>query len=111
MFESILSLYNIDQSDYSVKSFGDGLINHSWKYPGYLFVPPIINNNKRNYVADVENNYYRLFPFVKDSYTSNEVQKPTIAYEAANLIRANNQSVLLKRFLEKEESLNVILNN
>src|SRR5579862_2579038 len=104
MFESILSLYNIDQSDYSVKSFGDGLINHTWKiissgkefllqkinqkvfhrpidimencsrlsdyflrnYPSYLFISPLINNEKQNYVVDTENDYYRLFPFVKN---------------------------------------------
>ncbi len=120
MFEPILSLSNIDQSDYSVKSFGDDLINHTWKiissgkefllqkinqkvfhrpinimencsllsdyflrnHPGYLFISPLINNDRRNYVVDAENNYYRLFPFVKDSYTCNEVRKPTMAYEA-----------------------------
>ena len=121
MFESILSLYNIDPDDYSVKSFGDGLINHTWKiisagrefllqkinqqvfhrpidimenchrlsdyflrnYPGYLFVSPLTNNNKQNYVVDAENNYYRLFPFVKNSYSCNEVLKTQLAYEAA----------------------------
>jgi thiamine kinase-like enzyme len=121
MFESILSFYNIDQSDYSVKSFGDGLINYTWKiissgkefllqkinqkvfhnpidimenssrlsdyflrnHPGYLFVSPLVNNNKQNYVVDAEGNYYRLFPFVKDSYTCNAVLKTPLAYEAA----------------------------
>lgn len=121
MFGSILSQFNMDESEYSVKSFGDGLINHTWKiissgeefllqrinqqvfrhpadimdncsrlsdyfsqhHPEYLFVSPVINIRKQNYVTDGENNYYRLFPFVKNSYTCNTVSKPQLAYEAA----------------------------
>jgi len=111
MFGSILSLYGIDESEYSVKPFGNGLINHTWKiisagrefllqkinqkifkkpsyimdncsqlsdffktnHPDYLFVAPLINFKHRNYVIDEENNYFRLFPFVKNSYTCNSV--------------------------------------
>jgi thiamine kinase-like enzyme len=121
MFGSILSFYNIDESEYSVKTFGDGLINHTWKivaagkeyllqrinhrvfqqpadimdncsklsdyfsrnHPEYLFVAPIINNTNHNYVVDNENIYYRLFPFIKNSYSCNTVSKPALAYEAA----------------------------
>jgi thiamine kinase-like enzyme len=121
MFGSILSFYNIDLSEYSVKPFGDGLINHTWKiissgkeyllqrinqqvfpqpadimdncgqladyfrknHPEYLFVSPIMNIYKQNYVTDEENNYYRLFPFVKNSYSCNTVSSPQLAYEAA----------------------------
>ena len=121
MFGSILSLYGIDESEYSVKPFGNGLINHTWKiisagkefllqkinqkifkrpldimdncsqlsdyfrtnHPDYLFVAPLINFEHRNYVIDEENNYFRLFPFVKNSYSCNSVSKPRQAYEAA----------------------------
>ena len=121
MFDSVLSYYNIDLSEYSIKPFGDGLINHTWKiissgkeyllqrinqqvflqpadimdncarladyfsknHPEYLFISPIVNVHKHNYVTDVEKNYYRLFPFVKDSYSCNSVSKPELAYEAA----------------------------
>ena len=121
MFGSILSLYGIDESEYSVKPFGNGLINHTWKiisagkefllqkinqkifkspadimdncsqlsdyfrtnHPDYLFVAPLTNFKHMNYVIDEENNYFRLFPFVKNSYTCNSVLKPGQAYEAA----------------------------
>jgi thiamine kinase-like enzyme len=121
MFGSILSLYGIDESEYSVKPFGNGLINHTWKiisagkefllqkinqkifkspadimdncsqlsdyfrtnHPDYLFVGPLTNFKHMNYVIDEENNYFRLFPFVKNSYTCNSVLKPGQAYEAA----------------------------
>ena len=121
MFGSILPQYGLDESEYSVKAFGNGLINHTWKiisagkeyllqrinrqvfprpedimdncrllsayfkknYPEYLFVAPLLTRNKQNYVVDAEKNYYRLFPFIQNSYTCNTVSKPPLAYEAA----------------------------
>jgi Phosphotransferase enzyme family len=121
MLGSILSLYGIDESDYSVKPFGGGLINHTWKiisagkefllqqinqkvfrrpadvmdncsmlsgffsayHPDYLFVSPLTNIKGQNFVVDEGNNYYRLFPFVQNSYTCNTISRPRLAYEAA----------------------------
>jgi hypothetical protein len=121
MFESLLSLYGIDQSEFSIKPYGNGLINHTWKivssgkewlwqkinqqvfkkpldildncsrlseyfnrhHPDYLFISPVVHAQRRNFVTDEQNNYYRLFPFVKNSFTVNTVSKPIQAYEAA----------------------------
>jgi thiamine kinase-like enzyme len=121
MFGSILSLYGIDESEYSVRTFGNGLINHTWKiisagkefllqrinlqvfarpadimdncsrlsgyfkiyHPDYLFVSPLLTNKHQNYVVDEGGNYYRLFPFVQNSYSCNTVSLPGLAYEAA----------------------------
>jgi Ser/Thr protein kinase RdoA (MazF antagonist) len=121
MLGTILPQYGLDESEYTVKPFGNGLINHSWKiisagkefllqrinqqvfrrpadimdncrllsgyfkikHPDYLFVAPLHTIHGLNYVQDAENNYYRLFPFIKNSYTCNEVNRPALAYEAA----------------------------
>jgi len=121
MFGPILTQYGIDESDYTVRPFGNGLINHTWKiisagkewllqrinqqifkrpldimdncsrlsgyfkinHPDYLFISPLLNSKHQNYYMDEENNCYRLFPFVKNSYTCNTVSKPSLAYEAA----------------------------
>jgi thiamine kinase-like enzyme len=121
MFGSILSEYGFDESEFSVKPFGNGLINHTWKiiyagkefllqkinqqvfkrpleildncrllesffktnHPDYLFVAPLPALNHLNYVVDVENNMYRLFPFVKNSHSYNSVTSPELAFEAA----------------------------
>ncbi len=121
MFGFLLPLYGIDESDYSVMPFGNGLINHTWKiisggkefllqkinqqvfkrpedimdncsqlsdyfktnYPDYLFVAPLVNFKHQNYVLDEEDNYYRLFPFIKNSYSCDSVTTPAQAYEAA----------------------------
>ena len=120
MFGSILPRYGLDESEYSVKAYGNGLINHTWKiisagkeyllqrinqqvfrqpadimdnchllsayfkknHPDYLFVAPLDTISHQNYVIDEENNFYRLFPFVKNSYTCNTVSSPSLAYEA-----------------------------
>jgi hypothetical protein len=121
MFGSVLSLYGFDESEFSVKSFGNGLINHTWKiiyagkefllqkinqqvfkrpleilencrllelyfkknHPGYLFVAPLPALTKLNYVVDDENNFYRLFPFIKNSHSFDAVSDPAHAFEAA----------------------------
>ncbi len=134
MFGFLLPLYGIDESDYSVMPFGNGLINHTWKiisggkefllqkinlqvfkrpadimdncsrlsdyfrtnHPDYLFVAPLINFKHQNYVLDEEDNYYRLFPFVKNSYSCDSVSTPAQAYEAAR--QFGKFTSLLSRF-------------
>lgn len=121
MFGSILPGYGLDESEYTVKLFGNGLINHTWKiisagkefllqrinsqvfhrpadimdncrhlsdyfkkfHPDYLFVAPLNTQQGENYILDAENNYYRLFPFIRNSCTFNEVTRPALAFEAA----------------------------
>ena len=121
MFGSILSQYGFDESEFSVKLFGNGLINHTWKiiyagkefllqrinqqvfkrpeeilenssllesyfkknHPDYLFVAPLSSLHHLNYVVDGENNFYRLFPFIKNSQSFNSVPNPALAFEAA----------------------------
>ena len=121
MFGSILPRFGLDESEYSVKAFGNGLINHTWKiisagkeyllqrinknvfqhpedimdncrqladyfklnHPDYLFVHPLPSTDHRNFVLDEEKNYYRLFPFIKNSHTYNTLTNPAFAFEAA----------------------------
>ncbi len=51
--------------------------------------------------------YMQALRFLTD-YINNDIYY-NIKYEDHNLVRANNQILLLKKFLEKEERLNVIL--
>ncbi len=134
MFGFVLSLYGLDESDYSVMPFGNGLINHTWKiisggkeyllqkinqqvfkrpadimdncsqlsdyfktnYPDYLFIAPLTNFKHQNYVLDEEDNYYRLFPFVKNSYSCDSLAAPSQAYEASR--QFGKFTSLLSRF-------------
>jgi thiamine kinase-like enzyme len=52
-------------------------------HPDYLFVAPLNAISGKNYVLTENNDCYRLFPFVHDSYSSNMVSVPPQAFEAS----------------------------
>jgi Ser/Thr protein kinase RdoA (MazF antagonist) len=51
-------------------------------HPDYLFVSPVLSKDGQNFVQE-ENNYYRLFPFIENSYSCDTVSVPSLAHEAA----------------------------
>ncbi len=51
-------------------------------FPDYLFVTPILSKENKDVVYDGEN-YYRIFPFIKNSVTFTTLESPQLAYEAA----------------------------
>jgi thiamine kinase-like enzyme len=51
-------------------------------HPDYLFVAPVLTSDGQNFAKE-ENNYYRLFPFIENSYSCDTVSVPSLAYEAA----------------------------
>lgn len=48
----------------------------------YLFVAPLYTIHGQNYFI-VENDYYRLFPFIENSYSNDIVSNPALAFEAS----------------------------
>jgi Ser/Thr protein kinase RdoA (MazF antagonist) len=51
--------------------------------PGYLFIAPLLSINGSSVVKDHEGDYFRLFPFIKNSHTVDSVHNIGEAYEAA----------------------------
>ena len=51
-------------------------------HPGYLFVAPLLTPQGANMVQ-CQGGYFRIFPFVQHSHTSDVVETPEEAYEAA----------------------------
>ena len=49
----------------------------------YLFVEPIKTSTGDSYLYDKKEGFFRLMPFVKQSFTYDIVENPSIAYEAA----------------------------
>lgn len=49
----------------------------------YLFVEPIKTSTGESYLYDKKEGFFRLMPFVKQSFTYDIVENPSIAYEAA----------------------------
>lgn len=52
-------------------------------YPGYTFTSPLKTINEKTIYKDSDENYYRLFSFIKGSNTISSVQTAKQAYEAA----------------------------
>jgi len=117
---NILQKFGLE--NYSIRSFGNGLINNTWivengphekefilqkinqnvfkapqdiafnirlisdhlqhQHPTYLFTSPIQSNDGKDLIQSNEE-YFRLFPFIKKTHTIDVVQKPEQAYEAA----------------------------
>jgi hypothetical protein len=51
-------------------------------HPAYLFVAPVKGSNDESIIT-INENYYRCFPFIRNSHTIDVVQNPQQAYEAA----------------------------
>jgi Ser/Thr protein kinase RdoA (MazF antagonist) len=116
-----LSFYGLNENQCTIKLFGNGLINNTWKvsnghseyifqrinqnvfkhpldvienisrlsaffkkfHPDYLFIAPLLTLDNEDFIFDLEKGYFRMFPFVKGSYTCDTVGKPSLAFEAA----------------------------
>ncbi len=53
------------------------------KFPDYLFVTPINTVHGQTMVQSTENDFFRLFPFVKNSHTVDVLTNPLQAFQAA----------------------------
>ena len=118
---TVLSEYGLEEDLVSIKEFGSGLINRTWKVsrgqqsfilqrindkvfntpesisfnlglladylkdhaPDYLFIAPLPTREGKMMVHLEGAGYFRLMPFVADSFTKNVVATPQQAYQAA----------------------------
>lgn len=63
----------------NIRSVGDYLKHN---FPGYFFVMPVLSIDNKDVVYNGKD-YYRMFPFVKNSVTYTTLENPELAYEAA----------------------------
>jgi Ser/Thr protein kinase RdoA (MazF antagonist) len=64
----------------NIKSIASYLNKNS---PGYLFVAPVKTETGEDMVFYLDDGYFRMFPFVKNSHTIDVATNPEQAYEAA----------------------------
>src|SRR6185312_6446835 len=64
----------------NVRMVADYLQKH---YPDYFFISPIQTDSNEEMLHIANNGYFRLIPFVKNSYTINTVEMPQQAFQAA----------------------------
>lgn len=65
---------------FNISSIAHYLAEH---FPNYTFITPIKTNLEEDIFFDDRYGYFRLMPFVENSYTYDTVKDPTTAYEAA----------------------------
>ena len=69
-----------DNITFNIRLINDFLeVNH----PDYLFTSPVKALDGNDIVKSEEGGYFRLFDFIRESVTHNELEKPVQAYEAA----------------------------
>ncbi|MHA4843830.1 phosphotransferase enzyme family protein [Flavitalea antarctica] len=64
----------------NIRQIADYLNN---KFGDYTFIAPVQSENGNDLVQGEDGGFYRLFPFVADSHTSDVVDSPSQAFEAA----------------------------
>lgn len=64
----------------NIEMVGQYLEEH---FPGIVFPQPVRSLNDQTLIKTVDNHYYRLYPFIKDSVTIDVVHTPAEAFEAA----------------------------
>ena len=77
----------------NIRLIADYLLKHA---PEYLFVAPMKTKSNEEMKHIAGHGYFRLIPFVKDSYTITTVKKPQQAFEAAK--KFGEFTKLLSRF-------------
>lgn len=70
---------NPEDIAFNIQMIGDYLKEH---FPGYLFVTPRKTTDGKELVK-TNDDYFRMFPFIKGSHTISVVENPDQAYEAA----------------------------
>lgn len=110
MFENILSVYGLDADQTKVESFGDGLINHTWK----------VNAGKKNYIlqkvnnkvfknpSDIDENLSLLSKYLSKEDPEYLFVSPVVATNGESLIRTDTGYFRLFPFIEGSTSLNAL---
>jgi hypothetical protein len=112
MFGSILSKYGFDESDFSVKLFGNGLINHTWKiiYAGKEFLLQKINQQVFKHPLDILDNCRLLELYFKKNHPGYLFVAPLPALNHMNyVVDAEGNMYRLFPFVINSHSFNTVV--
>ena len=95
MFGSILSKYGFDESEFSVKSFGNGLINHTWKiiYAGKEFLLQKINQQVFKHPLKILENCRLLELFFKKNHPDYLFVAPLLTVDNLNYVTDEENNI------------------
>lgn len=111
MFGSILSQYGFDESEFSVRLFGDGLINHTWKviYAGKEFLLQKINQQVFKRPVEILENCRLLETYLKKNHPGYLFVAPLNALNQMNyVVDAESNIYRLFPFVKNSHSFNTV---
>src|SRR5664279_5458830 len=111
MFGSILSQYGFDESEFSVKLFGNGLINHTWKiiYAGKEYLLQKINQQVFKRPEEILDNCLLLASYFKKNHPGYLFIAPLPALNHRNyVVDAENNMYRLFPFVKNSHSFNAV---
>jgi thiamine kinase-like enzyme len=111
MFGSILSKYGFDESEFSVKPFGNGLINHTWKiiYAGREFLLQKINLQVFKHPLEILDNCRLLESYFKTNHPDYLFVAPLPALNHLNYVTDGEKNIYrLFPFVKNSHSFNTV---
>src|SRR5450631_390990 len=111
MFGSILSKYGFDESEFSVKPFGNGLINHTWKiiYAGREFLLQKINQQVFKRPLEILDNCRLLESYFKANHPDYLFVAPLPALNHQNYVEDGENNIYrLFPFVKNSHSFNSV---
>jgi Ser/Thr protein kinase RdoA (MazF antagonist) len=110
MIDPVLSMYGLDEGKCSVKAFGNGLINHTWKITcenqDYLLQK--INQQVFKSPEDIMDNLRLLTEYFKSHYPDYLFVAPLQTIQGRNYVTQNNHYYRLFPFIENAFSVDII---
>jgi Ser/Thr protein kinase RdoA (MazF antagonist) len=111
MFGSILSEYGFDESEFSVKPYGNGLINHTWKiiYAGREFLLQKINQQVFKRPLEILDNCRQLESYFKTNNPEYLFVAPLPALNHQNYVVDGEKNIYrLFPFVKNSHSFNSV---
>ena len=108
MLENILPLYGLDANKTTVKQFGDGLINHTWKVTTAKnnYILQKINNEVFKTPENIDKNISRIKRFIDGNNPDYLFVSPLNALNGQSLLSTSGGYYRLFPFIEGSSSLN-----
>lgn len=110
MFENILRIYGFDPQKTNVQQFGDGLINHTWRFYAAEknYILQKVNNDVFKRPADIDENISLLRDYLKEEDPDYLFVSPVVTTNGESLIYVDHGYYRLFPFVEGSVSLNAL---
>lgn len=91
--KEVLSLFGFDQNDYDIRSYGSGLINHTWvvEGKGEKYILQKVNDNVFKRPEDIDTNLQVIANYLKDNFKDYRFIAPHKTANGKTLVYINGE--------------------